>query len=103
MKNNEKLTIVKKNPQPKTEPDYTRGYTKGFDTGFELGVKKVPDLENERKLAYLEGVKHIATLAEGFLIQELKLPDRDALSKCGKIPAWWILTLVTNFCEKENK
>lgn len=98
-----KPAVVEKKPENKEAkppkeiiPDYDRGYTQGFESGFKLGLKNHPDLESARTLAFDQGVKHIVSLAEDFLVKQLKLASRDALAESGKIPAWWIATLVTN-------
>jgi len=95
-----KLENKETKPPEKIIPDYAWGYVQGFENGFKAGLIQRPSLESERRLAFDEGVRHIVTLAEDFLVKELKLASRDALAKSGKIPPWWIITLVTEFCEK---
>ena len=80
-------------------PNYDKGFTQGFESGFKAGLKNHPDLELLQSQAFAQGVKHIVSLAEDFLVKELNLASRDALIESGKIPAWWIAALVTNFCE----
>ena len=88
-----------KPPQQAAIPDYARGYTLGLENGFKMGLENRVGLELERKLAFDQGVRHIVTLAENFLVRELKLASRDELAHSQKIPAWWIATLVTDFSE----
>ena len=87
-------------PPKETIPDYARGYVCGFEYGFKLGLEKQPNSELLKRLAFDQGVKHIVTLAENFLVKELKLASRDELTVSGKIPTWWIATLTTELCEK---
>jgi len=75
------------------EKDKFTTFTQGYERGFKDGVESSPDA----RFAFDNGVRHIVTLAEDFLVKELGLPGRDALVKSGKIPAWWIAVLVTNF------
>lgn len=64
-----------------------------------MALANQPDLERAQRLAFNHGVKHIVTLAEDFLAKELTLASRDALAESGKIPAWWISTLISEFSE----
>ena len=85
--------------------EFTCGYAQGYEQGFQAGVRCRIDKAAIRRIAYDDGVLHIVTLAESFLIKELGVPGRGALVDSGKIPAWWIATLVTDFTEspKESK
>jgi len=86
-------------PQKAPIPDYARGHAEGFQKGFKLGLESQPYLESERRLAFDQGVKHIVTLAENYLVKEMKLASRDELAHSGRIPVWWIATLMTEFSE----
>ena len=72
-------------------------FSDGFDKGFACGFDKGKELYYES--AFADGVRHIVSLAENFLVKELKLPSRDALVDSGKIPAWWMCALVTNLTD----
>ena len=84
-------------PPKEIIPDYARGYVLGFENGFKLGLEKQPNSELLKRLAFDQGVKHIVTLAEDFLVKELKLASRDELTVSGKIPPWWIAALMANY------
>ena len=86
-------------PLKETIPDYARGYALGIENGFKLGLEKQPNSELLERIAFDQGIKHIVTLAEDFLVKELKLTSRDELAVSGKIPSWWIATLVA-YCAK---
>ena len=75
------------------------GFAEGFEKGFKTGLDSRIDLKSIRQVAFDNGVRHIVTLGEEFLAKELRLPSREALANSGKIPAWWIATLVTEFQE----
>jgi len=90
-------------PPEKKGQDYTLGFADGYEKGFVAGVKSNPDLDNTRRIGFDDGVRHIVTVAENFLINELGVPGREALAKSGKIPAWWIATLVTVFVESPKE
>jgi len=99
-------TGVKKTEDKAAEVDkFNLDFAQGYERGFKAGVDSRPDTKNIQRIAFDEGVRHIVTLAENFLVKELELPNLEALAKSGKIPAWWIATLVTNFAEspKESK
>jgi hypothetical protein len=83
-----------KKPEPAS--DYARGYANGFKEGFKAGLESNANLINERRIGFDEGVRHIVTLAEDYLVGELGLPNREALAHSGKLPPWWIATLVTS-------
>lgn len=82
--------------QPKVKRKYTRGEPEpepevkviidavGFARGRELGHKE----------GFADGIRYIVTLAEGYLAESLELASRHALAESGKLPAWWIATLV---------
>jgi len=95
-----------KPPQKESIPDYAKGYTDGIKTGFAMGLQmrqEPPNLTNERRIAFDRGVKHIVTQAENYLVKELKLASRSELAQSGKIPAWWMSTLVTEFTSSEGQ
>lgn len=84
-----KTKETEKKPGPTGE--YPRGYADGFKEGFKAGLES----NVERQIGFNEGVRHIVMFAEDHLIQELGLHNRQDLACSGKIPAWWIATLVT--------
>lgn len=45
-------------------------------------------------IGFAQGIKYIVTLAEEKLAEALKFPSRGALVQSGKLPSWWIATLV---------
>lgn len=81
-------------PEPTGSPDFVQGFKYGFEQGLKIG-KEIP-----YEPAFAHGTRHIVTLAEEFLTKELELTSRDALVKSGKIPAWWIATLLTALDER---
>ena len=83
----------------KEAEEFTRGYAQGHEHGFQAGVRSRIDKGDIRRIAFDDGVRHIVTLAETFLTKELGVASRAALVNSGKIPAWWIATLVTDFTE----
>lgn len=76
-------------------------FSNSFERGFASGLAEGKELSYEA--AFADGVRHFVTLAENFLVKELKLPSREALVNSGKIPAWWMLALVTNFVDGRGK
>ena len=86
-----------------TEEGFSRDFAQGYERGFKTGVGSRLDIKSIQRIAYDDGVRHIVTLAENFLVKELGLPSREALAKSGKIPGWWIATLVTNFAESPKE
>ena len=68
------------------------GYTEGRKDGFAAG-EHVGSGQGYRQ-GYNDGRKRIVSLAEEHLAEWLKLPNRAALAKSGKLPAWWIATLI---------
>jgi len=97
-------TVVKETEDKASEVDkFNLGFAQGYERGFKTGVGSRLDIKNIQRIAYDDGVRHIVTLAENLLVKELGLPDREALAKSGKIPGWWIATLVTNFAESPKE
>ena len=94
---------VDKAEKAATEEEFSRDFAQGYERGFKTGVGSRLDIKNIQRIAYDDGVRHIVTLAENLLVKELGLPDREALAKSGKIPGWWIATLVTNFAESPKE
>ena len=56
------------------------GYTRGREAGRQEG--------------FAEGVRYIVTLAEENMAKALEIHGREALVNSGKLPGWWIITLV---------
>ena len=94
---------VDKAEKAATEEEFSRDFAQGYERGFKTGVGSRLDIKSIQRIAYDDGVRHIVTLAENLLVKELGLPSREALAKSGKIPGWWIATLVTNFAESPKE
>lgn len=43
---------------------------------------------------FYDGRRYVVSKAETFLLKELGFANREALADAGKLPAWWIITLV---------
>jgi len=82
-----KKTTEVKPSQKESIPDYAKGYTDGIKTGVAMGLemRQEPNLTNERRIAFDQGVKHIVTQAENYLVNELKLASRSDLAQSGKM------------------
>lgn len=86
--------IETKSPTPSVKSkDASDGFEKGFEHGFAKGM------ELSYTAAFADGVRHIVTLSENFMMTELKLPSREELVNSRKMPAWWMLALITAFIE----
>jgi len=70
---------TKPEPEVKTILEVV-GYAQGREAG--------------RKEGFADGIRYIVTLAEDNLAKSLKLADRHALGKSGRLPGWWVVTLV---------
>ena len=78
--------------------EFTSGFSQGFEKGFKAGVEIRPDIKNIQRISFDNGVRHIVSLSESFLVKELGLPDRDRLADdSSKIPTWWLATLLKNY------
>jgi len=87
-----------KEQKVKDANEFTSGFSQGFEKGFKAGVDSRPDIKNIQRISFDNGVRHIVSLSENFLVKELGLSDRDRLANgSSKIPAWWLATLLENY------
>ena len=60
-------------------------------------------IKEARSTAYesgrLEGIKEIVRLAEAAMIKEFGFKDVEEMALAGKVPAFWLIALVTHFTE----
>ncbi len=100
-KRNHHLKVL--TPPKPSDPvkELSQVYAQGFKEGFTSGLKSNFDLATAQRIGFEDGVRHIVTLAEDFLVKERGLPSLQPLAKSNKLPIWWIATLVTNFCEPQ--
>ena len=91
----QKQPVTVKPPQDRYSIGYKDGFARGLEEGKKLAESKLDlQITLATRNAFDGGVRHIVTLAEENLAKELHLSSRDELVSSGKLPSWWLYSLV---------
>ncbi len=85
--------VESKQDELKVNAQFAEGFRQGFESGIAANVR----LEEVRKNSFHDGIRHIVTLAEDYMAEELGFSSRGDLIEANRSPAWWNRALLSNY------
>ena len=70
-----------------------------LDKLFRETVQNWDGFNESYKAGFISGIRHFVTVAELNMAKEMGFSSREGLVSSGKLPAWWIISLVGCFVE----
>jgi len=92
-----------KEPDIKLDKELLIGIKNLVTKVISLIENSIPSIEKiSYDQGYSEGIKHLVTLAESFMVKEAGVKSFQELVDSGKTPAFWVATLVTDFISRRS-